>query len=68
MGRDLPELAVPIRAAEPAVRSNGNGAKAAAEAVGGAIAAAASGDPKSIRSTPCSTSVYALPRRRWRLA
>ena len=40
----LPELAVPIRAAE-AVVSNGNG-KAAAAAVGGAIAAAASDDPK----------------------
>jgi Fe-S cluster biogenesis protein NfuA len=42
----LPELAVPIRAAEAAVSSNGNGNKAAAAAVGGAIAAAASDDPK----------------------
>ncbi|MEQ1921279.1 MAG: NifU family protein [Pyrinomonadaceae bacterium] len=41
----LPELAVPIRAAETVVTSNGNG-KAAAAAVGGAIAAAASDDPK----------------------
>jgi len=42
----LPDLAVPIRAAEPAVRSNGNGTKPAAAAVGGAIAAAASDDPR----------------------
>src|SRR5437667_4080732 len=43
----LPELAVPIRAAEPVAFSNGNGNKiAAAAAVGGAIAAAASDDPK----------------------
>ena len=42
----LPELAVPIRAAEPVATSNGNGNKAAAAAVGGAIAAAASDDPK----------------------
>ena len=42
----LPELAVPIRAAEPVASSNGNGNKAAAAAVGGAIAAAASDDPK----------------------
>ena len=42
----LPELAVPIRAAETAASSNGNGNKAAAAAVGGAIAAAAGGDPK----------------------
>jgi len=41
----LPELAVPIRAAESVGVSNGNG-KAAAAAVGGAIAAAASDDPK----------------------
>lgn len=42
----LPELAVPIRAAESvaSVSSNGNGSAAAA--VGGAIAAAASDDPK----------------------
>ena len=43
----LPNLAVPIRAAEAVQSSNGNGAgKAAAAAVGGAIAAAASDDPK----------------------
>jgi NFU1 iron-sulfur cluster scaffold homolog, mitochondrial len=42
----LPELAVPIRAAETVASSNGNGNKAAAAAVGGAIAAAASDDPK----------------------
>lgn len=43
----LPTLAVPIRVAESvkAVNSNGNGRSAAA-VVGGAIAAAASGDPK----------------------
>ncbi|HMJ09173.1 MAG TPA: NifU family protein [Pyrinomonadaceae bacterium] len=41
----LPELAIPIRAAESVGVSNGNG-KAAAAAVGGAIAAAASDDPK----------------------
>jgi NFU1 iron-sulfur cluster scaffold homolog, mitochondrial len=43
----LPELAVPIRAAESvrAASPNGNGGNAAA-AVGGAIAAAASDDPK----------------------
>ena len=41
----LPDLAVPIRAAESVGVSNGNG-KAAAAAVGGAIAAAASDDPK----------------------
>ncbi len=40
----LPTLAVPIRAFESVKTSNGNGAAAAA--VGGAIAAAASGDPK----------------------
>jgi Fe-S cluster biogenesis protein NfuA len=40
----LPELAVPIRAAEAVQTSNGNG-KAAAAKVGGAIAAAASDDP-----------------------
>ena len=43
----LPEIAVPIRAAEPVVRTNGNGnGKGPAESVGGAIAAAASDDPK----------------------
>jgi Fe-S cluster biogenesis protein NfuA len=41
----LPALAVPIRAAESVGISNGNG-KAAAAAVGGAIAAAASDNPK----------------------
>lgn len=41
----LPALAVPIRAAETVASTNGNGAGAAA-AVGGAIAAAASDDPK----------------------
>ena len=41
----LPNLAVPIRAAESVAASNGNG-KAAASAIGGAIAAAASDDPK----------------------
>lgn len=40
----LPDLAVPIRAAESIQASNGNGNAAAA--VGGAIAAAASDDPK----------------------
>ncbi|QQS32015.1 MAG: NifU family protein [Acidobacteriota bacterium] len=39
----LPELAVPIRAADAVTSSNGN--RAAAAAVGGAIAAAASDDP-----------------------
>jgi Fe-S cluster biogenesis protein NfuA len=42
----LPELAVPIRAAEPVASSAKNGTKAAAQAVGGSIAAAASDDPK----------------------
>lgn len=42
----LPELAVPIRAAEAVRSSNGNGNKVAATTVGGAIAAAASDDPK----------------------
>ena len=42
----LPTLAVPIRAAEAVVSANGNGAKAAAATVGGAIAVAASDDPK----------------------
>jgi NFU1 iron-sulfur cluster scaffold homolog, mitochondrial len=45
----LPSLAVPIRAAEAVASSNGNGSdngKNAAAAVGGSIAAAASGDPK----------------------
>jgi NFU1 iron-sulfur cluster scaffold homolog, mitochondrial len=41
----LPEIAVPIRAADSVKASNGNG-QAAAAAVGGAIAAAASDDPK----------------------
>jgi NFU1 iron-sulfur cluster scaffold homolog, mitochondrial len=41
----LPTLAVPIRAAESVAIKNGNG-KAAAAAVGGAIAAALSDDPK----------------------
>lgn len=41
----LPELAVPIRAADAVIKTNGNG-KSAAESVGGAIAAAASDDPK----------------------
>ncbi len=41
----LPALAVPIRAAESVGSSNGNG-KGAAESLGGAIAAAASDDPK----------------------
>ena len=41
----LPELAVPIRAAASVGTSNGNGNPAAA-AIGGAIAAAASDDPK----------------------
>lgn len=44
----LPDLAVPIRAAESVGTSNGNG-KAAAAAVGGAIAAAALDDP-NVRS------------------
>ena len=44
----LPDLAVPIRAAETVAASNGNG-KAAAAAVGGAIAAAASDNPKLIQ-------------------
>ena len=42
----LPTLAVPIRAAEAVQASNGNGKKPAAAAIGGSIAAAASGDPK----------------------
>lgn len=42
----LPDLAVPIRAAEAVAVSNGNGKRPAAAAVGGAIAAAASDDPK----------------------
>jgi len=41
----LPALAVPIRAADAVARSNGNG-NGAASAVGGALAAAASDDPK----------------------
>ena len=41
----LPALAVPIRAAESVKNSNGNG-NGAAQAVGGAIAAAASDNPK----------------------
>ncbi|MBE7517372.1 MAG: NifU family protein [Chloracidobacterium sp.] len=39
----LPDLAIPIRAAESATPANG---RSAAESVGGAIAAAADGDPK----------------------
>lgn len=43
----LPSLAVPIRAAESVKASNGNGnGNGAAQAVGGAIAAAASDNPK----------------------
>ncbi len=42
----LPALAVPIRAAESVRPTNGNGNGHAASAVGGAIAAAASDDPK----------------------
>jgi Fe-S cluster biogenesis protein NfuA len=42
----LPELAVPIRAAEAVKPSNGNGSSSVAASVGGAIAAAASDDPK----------------------
>ena len=42
----LPDLAVPIRAAESVKASTGNGNGNAAAAVGGAIAAAASDDPK----------------------
>ena len=44
----LPLLAVPIRAAESVAASNGNGATngTAAASIGGAIAAAASDDPK----------------------
>ncbi len=47
----LPALAVPIRAAESvASASNGNGnGKGAAESVGGAIAVAASDDPKIVQ-------------------
>ena len=45
----LPELAVPIRAAESVGRSNGNGNGTAAAAVGGAIAAAAQSDDPKIR-------------------
>jgi len=41
----LPALAVPIRAADSVAPVNGNGNRAAAASVGGAIAAAASGDP-----------------------
>ncbi|MBK9214813.1 MAG: NifU family protein [Chloracidobacterium sp.] len=41
----LPEIAVPIRAAEAVKPSNGNG-RGAASSIGGAIAAAASDDPK----------------------
>lgn len=41
----LPEVAVPIRAAQSVQPTNGNG-KAAAATVGGAIAAAASDDPQ----------------------
>ena len=42
----LPELAVPIRAAESVGISNGNGSGDAAKKVGGAIAAAASDNPE----------------------
>ena len=42
----LPDLAVPIRAAEAVAGSSGNGTKPAAQAVGGAIAVAASDDPR----------------------
>lgn len=42
----LPDLAVPIRAAESVAPSNGNGNGSAAQKVGGAIAAAANGDPQ----------------------
>ena len=42
----LPALAVPIRAAEGVAPANGNGNGNAASAVGGALAAAASDDPK----------------------
>jgi NFU1 iron-sulfur cluster scaffold homolog, mitochondrial len=41
----LPDMAVPIRAAETVRSSNGHG-KSAAESVGGAIASVASDDPK----------------------
>jgi Fe-S cluster biogenesis protein NfuA len=41
----LPELAVPIRAADSVAATNGAARRAAAAAVGGAIAAAASDDP-----------------------
>ncbi len=44
----LPILAVPIRAAESVKNANGGGNGHAAEAVGGAIAAAASDDPKIV--------------------
>jgi Fe-S cluster biogenesis protein NfuA len=44
----LPDLAVPIRAAEAAISSNGNG-RGAAQSVGGAIAAAASDDPTLVQ-------------------
>lgn len=44
----LPTLAVPIRAAEAVKSTNGN-AKGAAASVGGAIAAAASDDPKIVQ-------------------
>ena len=44
----LPNLAIPIRAAEAVQTSNGN-SKSAAATVGGAIAAAASDDPKLVQ-------------------
>src|SRR3954447_18997973 len=44
----LPELAVPIRAADAVTVSNGNG-RGAAAVVGGAIAAAASDDPALVQ-------------------
>jgi len=45
----LPDLAVPIRAAESVSVSNGNGNGGAAAAVGGAIAAAAASDDPKLR-------------------
>jgi Fe-S cluster biogenesis protein NfuA len=45
----LPELAVPIRAADSVSVSNGNGNGTAAAAVGGAIAAAAASDDPKLR-------------------
>ncbi|HVF30074.1 MAG TPA: NifU family protein [Pyrinomonadaceae bacterium] len=45
----LPDLAVPIRAAESVKSTNGNGNGAAAAAIGGAIAAAAASDDPKVR-------------------